>query len=54
MPKNKTKKPPNKTTTTTTTQKNPPKNKKKKIEKERGKDRQSERNPENKLSLKGR
>lgn len=43
------KKNPNKTTTTT-----PPPSKKKKIEKERRKDRQSERNPENKLSLKGR
>lgn len=37
------------------TNNNPPPEKQKEIDKkERGKDRQSERNPENKLSLKGR
>lgn len=43
-----------KTQTKQQQQQQTPPPKKKKIEKERGKDRQSERNPENKLSLKGR
>lgn len=49
MQKNKTQKNPKQNNNN-----NPPPPKNKKIEKERGKDRQSERNPENKLSLKGR